>query len=148
MRIIIKSPVSQKPETVWAAMDEQMLRSLSPWFLHLKVLKYEGNKPGNKFSFETGIWPITAVWSGLVTSAGQTPGTFWFEDRGEKLPFPLKRWKHRHIVRKTTAGSVVIDAIECSTNMTFLDLIVKPLLTCLFSVRKQKYSRYLSKLSI
>ena len=139
MKIIIKSPVPLPPEQVWEGFNLELLKKLTPGIVQLKADVFEGTQPGCRFEMRVGAFGVLQEWKGLVTQAGQTPGSYWFVDEGVKLPWPLKTWKHLHAVRKSANGSVIYDLIQFSCRPKWLNPLIFCFLFPLFSVRKRKY---------
>ncbi|MBU6324780.1 MAG: cyclase [Bacteroidetes bacterium] len=110
--------------------------------MQLRILRYDGQQPGDCFTMQLGPPSLNVRWEGRVTDSGQTPASYWFEDEGLKLPFPLKQWKHRHVVRKSGDGAVIMDIVSFTTGNGLLDLLCYPFLKAMFVGRIKKYQRY------
>jgi ligand-binding SRPBCC domain-containing protein len=141
-KIFIRCEVAVPFEQVCAGFNKQLLEALSPALMKLRILRYDGQRKGDKFSMQLGPKIFNIRWEGMVSAAGQTPGTYWFEDVGLKLPFPLKHWKHKHLVRTSGQGAVIMDIVSFSTGNSFIDMCCYPLLKNMFQARISKYQRY------
>jgi ligand-binding SRPBCC domain-containing protein len=129
-------------DQVIAGFNRHLLEALSPPLMKLRILRYDGQSLGDRFCMQLGPKMFNIRWEGLVSAAGRTPGTFWFEDVGVQLPFPLKRWKHKHLVRKSGTGTVIIDIVSFSTGNSILDVLCYPFLKGMFLARISKYQQY------
>jgi len=139
MQFVIKSILPFPLDDVWAHFNGDLMQELTPFPLRITLLRYDGQNTGDRFALRTGLPGLMAQWEGVITAHGQTPGSYWFTDRGTRLPFPLRTWTHTHIVRIHSRGSVVYDAIEFSSGYRLLDFVLWPFLYPLFHVRKRKY---------
>jgi ligand-binding SRPBCC domain-containing protein len=142
-KIFVSSSVKVPYSKVVTGFNQQLLEALSPAWMNLRILKYDGQQPGDCFIMQLGTKPFSARWEGKVIAAGSTPGSFWFEDVGIQLPFPLKFWKHRHVIRKSGTGAVIIDIVSFHTGSSLLDWICYPLFRAMFTARRKKYQQYL-----
>lgn len=141
-KIMVRSAVNAPFTTVVSHFNRSLLEALSPDLLRLRILQYDGQLPGNRFCMQLGPSFLGVEWEGVVTASGSTPGTYWFEDVGVRLPFPLKCWKHRHIVRKSEHGTVIIDIIYFSSGFVLLDWFLFPFLLSMFKARTKKYRAF------
>ncbi len=141
-KIFIRCEVAVPFDQVIAGFNRHLLEALSPPLMKLRIHRYDGQSVGDRFSMQLGPELLHMRWEGLVSAAGRTPGTFWFEDVGVQLPFPLKRWKHKHLVRKSGTGTVIIDIVSFSTGNSILDVLCYPFLKGMFLARISKYQQY------
>jgi ligand-binding SRPBCC domain-containing protein len=141
-KIFVRCRVHSTFQKVVDGFNRQLLESLSPDLMQLRILRYDGQKTGDCFTMQMGPPLLNIRWEGRVTAAGQTPATFWFEDEGLKLPFPLKAWRHRHVVRKAGDEAVIMDIVSYTTGNRILDILCFPFLKAMFRGRIKKYQRY------
>jgi ligand-binding SRPBCC domain-containing protein len=146
MQFLIKSMVPFPANAVWKHFNGNLMQMLTPFPLRIVLLRYDGQNTGDRFALRTGLPGFMAQWEGVITQHGQSPGSYWFIDQGTRLPFPLKKWTHTHILRVHTHGSVIYDGIAYSTGYLILDFLMKPFLFSLFRVRKRKYLESFQKL--
>ena len=81
------------------------------------------------------------TWTSEITEDAQTDNEWYFVDQGIKLPFFLKSWTHRHLVRKEVKGSSIIDDISYTTGTLITDLLMYPVLLGQFLYRKPVYKK-------
>ena len=62
-----------------------------------------------------------------------------FEDKGLVLPFGLKSWRHRHIVKPHESGALIIDQIYLKEKNIFKKFFVYPLMLLPIVIRKVTY---------
>ena len=62
-----------------------------------------------------------------------------FEDKGLVLPFGLKSWRHRHIVKPHESGALIIDQIYLEEKNIFKKFFVYPLMLFPIVIRKVTY---------
>jgi ligand-binding SRPBCC domain-containing protein len=80
-------------------------------------------------------------WVSVITRSDQTKVMWSFRDEGKILPWPLKSWRHDHIVRKLSeTHSEIIDDITFDAGS--FNYIIYPLLKATFGIRPKRYKRY------
>lgn len=83
-------------------------------------------------------------WTSLIVEQETTQDEIFFIDKGIKLPFFLKYWKHKHRMLREENGTVIADEIEFRTPFEFLDYLLYPFLWAQFAYRKPIYKRVFS----
>ena len=141
-KIIVRCRVSSPFHAVVQGFNRQLLESLSPAMMQVRILRYDGQQNGDCFTMQIGPPFLNVRWEGKVTASGETSASYWFEDVGVQLPFPLKQWKHRHVVRKSGEGAVIMDIVSFTTGNKFLDMLCYPFFKNMFRNRIKKYQRY------
>lgn len=142
MRIVLKSKVDCPLKKVHENFDEELFKYLLP--PGAKLMHYGGSKTGDIVHLKL---PLAGTWKSEITDHGELEGEFYFVDEGVKLPFPLKRWKHRHILQKNGEQTIVVDNMEFSTGFIISDALVYPFLYMAFAPRKRQYKKYFSKVN-
>ncbi|NRA49054.1 MAG: hypothetical protein HRU12_07955 [Phaeodactylibacter sp.] len=90
--------------------------------------------------------PIKADWISLITDDGWDERQAYFVDEGDTLPFPLRYWRHRHIVEKVTEEtSRIIDDITFEGPNFLITLLMYPAIFIGFAPRKRIYQAYFGK---
>lgn len=141
MKLKICTPVNQSAKEVWEGFNADLFLKLAPPFPKVKLLKFEGRMEGNEVEIELNFIFFRQTWLSLIEENGENEEEIYFVDVGMKLPFFLKRWKHRHIIRKKVNGSEIIDDIEFSGGNLLMDLILLPGLFLQFLYRKPVYKK-------
>ena len=146
MQLQFKTEVSASLEQVKNGFDRNLFLKLKPPVLQLHLDRFDGCQVGNEVHLRTGIPGLLQTWVSLITEEELTSELWFFIDEGKQLPFPLKRWKHRHEVRRTPAGtSEIRDEIEYSSGNRLLDWMLYPSLWWVFSGRCPVYQAIFGK---
>ena len=128
--------------SVFERFDRKLLETLVPPGMSFKLKRYdEPVKPGSMVEVETKVFGlIPQFWRTEITEWVESGEESFFTDEGLKLPFPLKQWKHRHIVRKASEGVEIVDDVEFSAG--WLSWLMYPAIWLQFAWRKPKYRKY------
>mgnify|MGYP001599329115 CR=1 FL=1 len=137
MNILLKSIVEQDLESVYNRFDADLFVYLLP--LGAKLIQFGGSKKGDIVHLKL---PVAGEWVSLITEDGKTNDSYYFVDEGKKLPFPLKYWKHKHILTKLESRTIIEDNMTFSTGYSFLDLLFYPVLYLSFLPRTWQYKSY------
>lgn len=141
MMLHLKTTVKQDFITVFEAFNEQLFLKLSPPYPRLRLLQFDGSKPGDMVAVELFTGFSRHRWTSLITERKITKTEAFFVDEGQVLPFPLRRWQHKHLITKQKHEAVIHDIIEYSTGVLLLDLLLYPLMLAQFSMRKPIYKK-------
>lgn len=140
MNITLRTHVGQDHHTVYQGFNESLFLQLSPPILPFKLLRFDGCETGDRVILKVGL-PLQ-TWESLIVSHGSSETDYYFIDEGVRLPFPLKKWHHRHGIAATESGGTIIsDEITFGTGLKVLDLIAYPLLYSIFAYRKAIYRK-------
>lgn len=142
MKLTISTTVNQSWLQVTEGFTEKLFLSLNPPFPPVKLLQFDGCHKGDVVSLELNFLLFKQTWESLITSDDTGNEHFQFVDEGVKLPFFLKRWKHRHRIEKSREGTAIIDAIDYSTGTWLTDLLFWPVLYGQFAYRIPIYKRF------
>ncbi len=122
--------------------DENLFQYLLPQFPPSKIEIFEGSKKGNIVQLQIG--PLR--WQSIITHDEINESEAFFIDVGKILPFPLRYWKHKHIVRKVDETSCsIIDDMEFSSGIKMIDYLIYPFMKSMFSKRIKQYRAYFSE---
>ncbi|MCX2744748.1 hypothetical protein OO013_12770 [Mangrovivirga sp. M17] len=110
----------------------------------MSVLRFDGIKKGGITHLKLNFLIFKQEWISYNTHSASSTKGFYFIDKGKKLPFPLKRWKHRHIVFGKNS-SCIIDRVMYSTGIKLIDLALFPAMWLMFYARKPSYKSYYRK---
>jgi ligand-binding SRPBCC domain-containing protein len=145
MRISIATKVSGDFEEVFRRFDITLFRKLTPPFVRINILRFDGCKKGDEVHIETNILGVRQKWISLITSQHSDENEIYFIDEGVLLPKPLKYWKHKHIIEKSIDSSIIIDDICYKSGSIFVDFLMFPALFLQFYYRKPVYKSCFSK---
>ncbi len=119
--------------------------SLNPPLPKVRLIRFDGCKTGDQVGLELNFIFFRQQWVSEIVDDEEDELVWLFVDRGVKLPFFLKSWKHKHIVQSRNAGSEIIDDITYSTGYLVTDVLLYPLLFVQFLYRKPIYRKWFSE---
>lgn len=118
MRLKFKTEVNSSLERAKTGFNRDLFLQLKPPFMQVILDRFDGCEVGHEVHLRTGIPGLLQPWVSLITEASVTPDSWFFVDEGKRLPFPLKNWRHRHEVKKTSnETSEILDEIEYSSGI-------------------------------
>lgn len=138
MRVVLKTEVDQSMEKVFRAFDQKLFSYLLP--PGAKLLRFDGSKKGDIVQLKL---PLAGEWISKITEDYESENKCYFIDQGVKLPFPIKKWTHQHIIHKAENNrSIIEDNMEYSSGFKLLDVLIYPFLYAAFAPRKKQYKSY------
>ncbi len=140
MNIQLESRVTGELTAIANQFDVELFKYLLP--PGAKLLEFGGSEKGDLVHLKL---PVAGEWISEITENGASEGEWYFIDEGRKLPFPLKRWKHRHILRTVENDTIIIDDIHFSTGTVLVDILFYPILFLSFYPRISQYKRYFNR---
>lgn len=144
-RIVLYSKVNARYEKVAGDFGEDLFTFLLPPRFVASLVAYEGSAPGSRVHIRFKL-PLPSEWISIIKSEDKTEDRYVFVDEGEKLPFPLKKWKHIHsVVKRGENTTEIIDNMNFSTGSGFLDFLIYPFLYLAFYPRKKQYKKYFER---
>ena len=142
MTLTLKTKVNGNYLRVMDRFDLDLFEALKPVGAKMEIIEFTGSKTGDTVALRF-LSPIKAEWVSKITAHGADDKQAYFIYEGETLPFPLKEWKHKHIVEKVDDDkSIIIDDISFSCGNKFLDYFLYLPLIISFYPRKRIYKRY------
>ena len=108
----------------------------------VKPLRYDGDFVGAEIHLLM-LFPWKDNWVSIITEKNETDTVCFFVDEGKKLPFNLKKWRHTHIIRKTSQGIIIEDDIYFKSQNAFFDIFWKISFIPQFLLRKRQYKNYI-----
>ena len=125
--------------------DRDLFEALIPKQGKTEIVEFTGSKKGDRVHLRF-LSPIKADWISLITDDGWDEHQAYFVDEGDTLPFPLRYWRHRHIVEKVTEDtSRIIDDITFEGPNFLITLLMYPAIFIGFAPRKRIYQSYFGK---
>ena len=129
---------------VMEQFDRDLFEALKPP-MGMKVREFTGSQKGDKVILDFTI-PTKFTWQSDIVEHGKNEKLAWFVDIGTILPWPLKSWRHEHIVEHIDQDNcLIIDDMSYECSNSFLTTFLKPFLFGAFSPRKRIYKQYFSK---
>jgi len=145
MKIKISTKVNSDLKTVISGFDKKLFLSLNPPFPPVKLLRFDGCKMGDQVTLELNFLLFKQTWISKIVDDRLEENQWYFVDEGEKLPFFLKTWTHKHLVNRIDEHAVIIDHIQYSTGTILSDILMYPVLLLQFLYRKPVYKRVFSE---
>lgn len=130
---------------VMAAFDEKLFRALAPPFPRLRVVRFDGCRPGDVVQVEMDWGLGRQPWRSLITEAGENAQAAWFVDEGLQVPWPFRQWRHRHLIAAAPGGTTITEDLTFATPSRLLDWLVRPAVWALLAYRRPVYQRWFSK---
>lgn len=145
MNIILKTKVKGNYKEIMQRFDRELFLALAPPFPKIELVNFTGSKKGDKVHIKF-LAPVNSEWVSDITADHEDENESYFIDEGTTLPWPLKFWKHKHIVRKIDEShSEIIDDITFKGVNGLISLFIYPALYIGFGMRKPIYRRYFGK---
>ncbi len=143
MRITMSTPVDGYYVDVMKRFDRDLFEALAPP-VGMTVDTFTGSKKGDTVVLKFTI-PYKFIWQSDIIEDGHNEDRAWFVDVGKILPWPLKTWRHEHIVQKVNNHqSIIIDQMEYTCRSAWMNQLIKPVLYAAFNPRKKIYKQYFS----
>ena len=132
---------------VMKRFDRTLFEALAPPLVPFNILKFTGSETGDIVHLQFGKL-FGVEWISKITDHGSDAFEAFFVDEGIKLPFPLKYWHHRHIVKKESeTQSWIIDDITYEANNSFLTRVMYPVLKNGFGNRDKAYKKFFQQIA-
>ena len=144
MKINIKTTIAAPYLEVFRLFNRSLFEQLVPPGAKVELIQFDGSKKGDRVHLRLFL-PLVKPqdWISVITYDEINNKEAIFIDEGEKLPFFLAKWKHRHIVRNVDENTAeIIDAIEFSSPYKLTDVLLYPLLYVQFLWRKPIYKKF------
>ena len=157
MKFRIKTRVSQAREIVFEGFGVDLFKALEPPFSKITLHRFDGSKLGDRIELEILLWGILRQsWKNEITEYEKTEKHFFFVDEGIEVPFPLKKWRHKHLVTQELngtkgeksgieSGCFITDEISYSTGTLIIDWLAFPIIWLQFYMRKPIYRKFFGR---
>jgi ligand-binding SRPBCC domain-containing protein len=111
MRLLCKTRVGSPVDTVWAGFDRSLFEKLAPPFPALRILSFEGSRPGDHIRVELDFGLFRKKWVSRITETEAQGPVRYFVDEGvpPDLPFGMEQWRHVHRLRALPDGGTSIE---------------------------------------
>lgn len=142
IHVRIATEVAASLPAVHAAFTRTLLERLNPPFPPAKLLRYDGEQPGNEVWIELNFILFKQVWKSVITEQQQTTIAVYFIDKGVQLPFFLRSWQHKHLLEALPGGGTrIVDELRFTTPFWLPGILAQPLFAGLMLYRKPIYKR-------
>lgn len=125
MRLYFETKVDQTPEQVFAQFDRDLFLSLNPPGLPVELQRFDGCKEKDEVHLK---FPFGMKWISVITEQKSSENEIYFIDEGRTLPFPLKKWTHKHGIFRQNKGTIIVDDIFFSSSNKIYDYLILPVL--------------------
>ena len=145
MRFSIITKVNKNYKEVFEGFDEKLFIKLAPPFPKVSLQRFDGSNIGNKVIIKLHFIFFSQIWESEITDKKEEENEIFFVDEGIKLPFFLKKWKHKHIIKQDENNinkSLIIDDIYFQTPFKLFNFIMFPAIWLQFAYRKPIYKRF------
>ena len=137
MNIILRSKVNGEMFAIFKRFDERLFKYLLP--PGAQLIQFGGSEKGDIVHLKL---PVACEWISEITENASSKDSCYFIDEGRKLPFPLKQWRHKHILHRSGNCTIVEDNMSFTTGYIFADILFYPVLYLSFLPRVWQYKRY------
>ena len=137
MNITLRSKVNAELASVYNRFDADLFSYLLP--PGAQLIAFGGSKTGDIVHLKL---PLAGEWISEITEDGSSEDRCYFIDEGRTLPFPLKTWRHKHILHRSGKSTIIEDNMTFSTGNGLADLLVFPFLLLSFLPRVWQYKKY------
>lgn len=145
MNIKIKTKVKGNYRVLMEQFDRKLFEALKPKHADMEIVEFTGSKKGDRVHLRFHQ-PFPLEWVSIITEDGENEREAFFIDEGAKLPFPLKYWRHKHIVQKITEdSSYIIDDMTFKGANGLITALMYPAIYAAFYPRKKIYQAYFGK---
>lgn len=144
MNLVIKTAVKGNYKDILNKFDLDLFKALAPPGPKMEIVEFTGSKKGDRVHIRF-LSPVKTEWISDITADEVNDQEAFFIDEGTTLPFPLKYWKHKHLIRKIDEQhSEIIDDITYRASNSLLTLLMYPAMFLAFFPRKRIYRKYFS----
>lgn len=137
MNITLRSKVNGEVSSIFERFDERLFKFLLP--PGAQLIEFGGSQKGDIVHLKL---PLAGEWVSEIIENGASEDTCYFIDEGRKLPFPLKEWRHKHILLRAGNSTIIEDNMSFSIGNKITDLLFYPVLYFSFLPRVWQYKRY------
>lgn len=143
MRLTFHTVVQRPLPFVAERFDERLFRYLTPPLPPVRIVRYDGQRPGDEVHLELNFLLFRQRWISRIVSARTNPEEVNFVDEGIRLPFFLGRWHHRHrLLAMGSHATAIVDEIEFEAPVPWLSPLLAPALMGQFLARRPRYQSF------
>lgn len=147
MRFVITSRANANLEEVWANFNENLFRALAPPFPPVRLLRFDGCCADDEVHLQLDFLIFKQLWISKITEQATGVHEIYFTDEGIRLPFFLRRWRHKHLLQALPDGGTrIIDDVTFETPAKIFDWLLLPFLYLQFLYRRPAYKRFFNKI--
>lgn len=144
MKFQLRTVVPGNPKAVFERFDRELLVLLSPPGMKLDLRRFD-HPPlvGGRVQIEVKMLGLVKhYWDNAFTEYHVSESECYFVDEGLKMPFPIKYWRHKHLIIQHESGSEIVDDISYKTGFFLSDWLLFPIVWLQFLYRKPIYRKF------
>ncbi|MFK7900136.1 MAG: hypothetical protein AB8B61_05195 [Cyclobacteriaceae bacterium] len=141
MNFTLSTPIVKDFKEVFNQFDQELFEFLLPPKKVAQLIEFGGSQKGAIVHIQFLV-PFKTEWISEITEDKQRETECYFIDVGRKLPFGLKYWTHKHIVKKEGDQAIIVDDITYGYNNKVLDILFYPFWYLSFLPRKKQYRQF------
>lgn len=147
MKILLRTMVEGSVSEVFACFDQDLLLALTPPGMRVEILKNaQPPLPGTGISLNvTMLGILKQHWENDFTAYEVAQDASFFVDEGRVMPWPIKQWRHKHLVRKHAHQAQIVDDVEFGCGNFLLDALIYPFVWLQFAYRQPVYRRFFKR---
>jgi ligand-binding SRPBCC domain-containing protein len=143
LKIVVTTQVEQSLPHVWAGFDQRLFLKLNPPFPPVRLLRFDGCLTGDVVHIQLNFLFFRQDWISKIIDQQESQNEIFFIDQGDKLPFFLSFWHHKHRLVRQGDHTLIVDEVTYKTPGGWLmDWLFYPILWGQFVYRKPIYKRY------
>ncbi|MBM3919702.1 MAG: hypothetical protein FJ347_00580 [Sphingomonadales bacterium] len=142
MRISLKTAVNCSFEKVRDGFDRNLLETLNPPGISLKIEQFDGIYAGANMRMRVESLLNSTLWTGTITQVCSKHHFWCFIDVGHILPAGLENWKHIHAVVRKNNQTLIYDRVYFSGKNCFFTTFWYPAIWFMLFIRKPRYRKY------
>ena len=137
-----------KHQEVFSKFDKHLFLKLKPPFVDINLLNFGGTKKGEIIALEIKpLFSKTQLWESLICDLQTSEAESFFVDVGKTLPWPLKTWEHKHIIKQINhLECEIIDDIRYTCQNFVLELLYQFPMWLMFYARRRIYKKIFGSL--
>ena len=141
MQLYFKTPLKHPFKKVVQGFSRELFEKLSPPWASADLDRFDGCKKGDEVHLTLKLAGTSQKWVSVMTEASESQDEWFFVDEGKVLPWPLKKWRHKHIVKKINDfESEIIDDISYEAGA--FSVLIYPALWATFRIRPARYRQF------
>lgn len=150
MKFKLVTKVGGKYREVFQQFDKELLLKLTPPGMQAELKRYdEPTAVGSVVELKVTIFGlIKQEWENDITAYEENDRECYFVDEGRVLPWPLKSWRHKHLVRKAVGedGSECVEIVDdIAYSAGGWTALIHPVVWMQFAYRKPLYRKFFGK---
>jgi ligand-binding SRPBCC domain-containing protein len=145
MHFIVKTKINKPFDQVVSSFDQDLFVAIAPPGMPMRLLRFDGCNKNDIVEIQLGLGTFSTKWRSLITYHESSEEVFHFIDKGVIIPWPLKKWEHKHYVYKTGDESLIVDNVTFSTSSRLMDVFSFLPFYLSILYRVYAYKKYFSK---